>query len=292
MLLSVSYVTFQELATRVSHRNTGKACGDPIADRMLARVAADENLHMMFYRNIVGAALDVAPDQAMRAIMKMLDELPDARRQHARLPPQRGADRQARHLRPAPAPRRRRDARAAQVARSSSATTSGPRARSCASGSRCSSPNSRAARRSSRNHATVRWPGRPRAAARNRPRGKRGESAPVVTTSNRRDTGALSAFGPSLRREPERDSTSSHGNSHQLVYPQGRSPPYRHASRHRSARRRSRHVPRERPPPDCSVLRLLWLHPAAVACRRWWGRRVGDPARWTSGALDIRRRVR
>ncbi|AQA20971.1 fatty acid desaturase family protein [Rhodococcus sp. MTM3W5.2] len=61
LLDSVSYVTFQELATRVSHRNTGKACGDPIADRMLARVAADENLHMMFYRNICGAALDVSP---------------------------------------------------------------------------------------------------------------------------------------------------------------------------------------------------------------------------------------
>nr|WP_206037865.1 acyl-ACP desaturase [Rhodococcus sp. HNM0569] len=72
MLDSVSYVTFQELATRVSHRNTGKACGDPIADRMLARVAADENLHMMFYRNIVEAALDVAPDQAAAAICKVL----------------------------------------------------------------------------------------------------------------------------------------------------------------------------------------------------------------------------
>ncbi|MGW0172934.1 acyl-ACP desaturase [Rhodococcus sp. NPDC003322] len=72
ILDAVTYVTFQELATRVSHRNTGKACGDPIADRMLARVAADENLHMMFYRNITGAALDVAPAQAMRAILKIL----------------------------------------------------------------------------------------------------------------------------------------------------------------------------------------------------------------------------
>ncbi|MGZ4517975.1 MAG: acyl-ACP desaturase, partial [Mycobacteriaceae bacterium] len=51
MLQTVAYVSFQELATRVSHRNTGKACGDPVADRMLARVAADENLHMIFYRN-------------------------------------------------------------------------------------------------------------------------------------------------------------------------------------------------------------------------------------------------
>ncbi|MFI5779087.1 acyl-ACP desaturase [Nocardia sp. NPDC051570] len=65
---SVAYVTFQELATRVSHRNTGKVCDDPIADRMLQRIAADENLHMIFYRNMCGAALDLAPDQALEAI--------------------------------------------------------------------------------------------------------------------------------------------------------------------------------------------------------------------------------
>ncbi|MEV0947884.1 acyl-ACP desaturase [Rhodococcus sp. NPDC049939] len=86
MLDSVSYVTFQELATRVSHRNTGKACGDPIADRMLARVAADENLHMMFYRNIVGAALDLSPDQTIAAIYKVLSnfQMPGAKMQNFR----------------------------------------------------------------------------------------------------------------------------------------------------------------------------------------------------------------
>ncbi|SNS39785.1 acyl-ACP desaturase [Rhodococcoides kyotonense] len=68
LLHSVSYVTFQELATRVSHRNTGKVCDDPIADRMLQRIAADENLHMIFYRNISAAALDIAPDQTLDAI--------------------------------------------------------------------------------------------------------------------------------------------------------------------------------------------------------------------------------
>ena len=38
---SVIYVTFQELATRVSHRNTGKACNETIADQLLQRVSAD-----------------------------------------------------------------------------------------------------------------------------------------------------------------------------------------------------------------------------------------------------------
>jgi acyl-[acyl-carrier-protein] desaturase len=68
MLHGLAYVAFQELATRVSHRNTGSLSGDPACERMLARVAADENLHMLFYRNTLAAALELAPDQTMRAI--------------------------------------------------------------------------------------------------------------------------------------------------------------------------------------------------------------------------------
>ena len=44
MLDALSYVTLQELATCVSHRNTGRTCAEPIADQLLKRVAADENL--------------------------------------------------------------------------------------------------------------------------------------------------------------------------------------------------------------------------------------------------------
>jgi acyl-[acyl-carrier-protein] desaturase len=72
MLDSVVYVTFQELATRVSHRNTGRACGEPVADQLLKRIAADENLHMIFYRGVAAAACDLAPDQAMRSITRIL----------------------------------------------------------------------------------------------------------------------------------------------------------------------------------------------------------------------------
>jgi acyl-[acyl-carrier-protein] desaturase len=68
MLRSLAYVSFQELATRVSHRNTGKITGDAVGDQLLARVAADENLHMVFYRNLLGAALEIDPSQTMRAI--------------------------------------------------------------------------------------------------------------------------------------------------------------------------------------------------------------------------------
>ena len=70
---SVVYVTFQELATRVSHRNTGKACAEPIADELLKRISTDENLHMIFYRNMVSAGLEIAPNQAVQAVHKVLD---------------------------------------------------------------------------------------------------------------------------------------------------------------------------------------------------------------------------
>ncbi|WP_068067299.1 acyl-ACP desaturase [Nocardia xishanensis] len=67
-LRSVAYVTLQELATRISHRNTGAACTEPVAERMLQRIAADENLHMIFYRNLSAAALDLTPNAMLRAI--------------------------------------------------------------------------------------------------------------------------------------------------------------------------------------------------------------------------------
>ncbi len=63
-----AYVSFQELATRISHRNTGRHTQDPIAEKLLTRVAMDENLHMIFYRNLVTAALELAPNETMRAI--------------------------------------------------------------------------------------------------------------------------------------------------------------------------------------------------------------------------------
>ncbi len=68
MLHTVAYVSFQELATRISHRNTGRISNDEICEGMLARVALDENLHMLFYRNLLGAALAMEPNAAMRAI--------------------------------------------------------------------------------------------------------------------------------------------------------------------------------------------------------------------------------
>ena len=72
LMSSLAYVSFQELATRVSHRNTGKFTNDPMCENLLTRIAADENLHMIFYRNLMDAALKIDPDQAMIAILDVL----------------------------------------------------------------------------------------------------------------------------------------------------------------------------------------------------------------------------
>ncbi|GGI06795.1 acyl-ACP desaturase [Egicoccus halophilus] len=67
-LRGMAYVSFQELATRISHRNTGRYSDDPVADRIMARISKDENLHMVFYRNLLAASMHVDPSAAVEAI--------------------------------------------------------------------------------------------------------------------------------------------------------------------------------------------------------------------------------
>jgi acyl-[acyl-carrier-protein] desaturase len=73
VLTTMAYVSFQELATRISHRNTGKHTEDPGLDRLLQRIAADENLHMLFYRNVMGAAFEIDPDASMQAVLDTVE---------------------------------------------------------------------------------------------------------------------------------------------------------------------------------------------------------------------------
>jgi acyl-[acyl-carrier-protein] desaturase len=68
VLRGLAYVAFQELATRISHRNTGRYSADPVADRIMARIAADENLHMVFYRDMLSEAMQIDPSAAVHAI--------------------------------------------------------------------------------------------------------------------------------------------------------------------------------------------------------------------------------
>jgi acyl-[acyl-carrier-protein] desaturase len=68
VLRGLAYVAFQELATRISHRNTGRYSSDPVADRIMVRIAQDENLHMVFYRDMVSAAIEIDASSALHAI--------------------------------------------------------------------------------------------------------------------------------------------------------------------------------------------------------------------------------
>jgi acyl-[acyl-carrier-protein] desaturase len=66
------YVALQELATRIAHRNTGKLLDDQIGLDLMARVAADENLHYLFYRDLVTAALEHSPSEVIEAIERQV----------------------------------------------------------------------------------------------------------------------------------------------------------------------------------------------------------------------------
>jgi acyl-[acyl-carrier-protein] desaturase len=66
------YVALQELATRISHRNTGTLLEDEAGYKVMARVAADENLHYLFYRDLVSAALEIDPSATMIAIERQV----------------------------------------------------------------------------------------------------------------------------------------------------------------------------------------------------------------------------
>jgi acyl-[acyl-carrier protein] desaturase len=78
VLEALVYVALQELATRVAHGNTGRALADPAGQAIMRRVAADETLHHLFYRDIVSAALERHPDATVLAI--------DAQARHFTMP--------------------------------------------------------------------------------------------------------------------------------------------------------------------------------------------------------------
>ena len=115
-LRGLAYVAFQELATRIAHRNTGRYSDDPVADKIMIRIAADENLHMVFYRDILAAALVLEPSATVCAIVDevLAFQMPGAG--DPRLRAQGGPDRQGRHLRHPRPPRRGPDADPAPLA--------------------------------------------------------------------------------------------------------------------------------------------------------------------------------
>jgi acyl-[acyl-carrier protein] desaturase len=71
-LNALVYVSLQEMATRIAHRNTGRLLGDEAGFRVMARVAADENLHHLFYRDLTSAAIRLWPSEMVLAIEEVV----------------------------------------------------------------------------------------------------------------------------------------------------------------------------------------------------------------------------
>ncbi len=66
------YVTLQELATRISHRNTGAKLDDKAGYDIMRRVAIDENHHFLFYRDAASAAMEIDPSAAVEAMARQV----------------------------------------------------------------------------------------------------------------------------------------------------------------------------------------------------------------------------
>jgi acyl-[acyl-carrier-protein] desaturase len=69
---TLAYVSLQELATRISHRNTGKLLNDEAGYDVLARVATDENFHFLFYRDAFSQLLEIDPSTGVIALEKQV----------------------------------------------------------------------------------------------------------------------------------------------------------------------------------------------------------------------------
>jgi len=68
-----AYTATQELATRVSHRNAGKITDDPAAYELMRNIASDENHHFIFYKGLMQAMLDQAPDLVLGGIHRVFE---------------------------------------------------------------------------------------------------------------------------------------------------------------------------------------------------------------------------
>ncbi|NNN08182.1 MAG: acyl-ACP desaturase [Acidimicrobiaceae bacterium] len=72
----ISYVSFQERATQIAHRNTGAHLpkDDKMGRNVLALVAGDETKHYLFYRDLALAAFVIDPSTMMIAAAKQVTD--------------------------------------------------------------------------------------------------------------------------------------------------------------------------------------------------------------------------
>ena len=66
------YVALQELATRISHWNTGKMMEDKAGYAVMKRVGADENMHYLFYKDVAAAAVSLDPSTMVLAMERQV----------------------------------------------------------------------------------------------------------------------------------------------------------------------------------------------------------------------------
>lgn len=70
---TIAYASFQERATQISHRNTGKRITDKQGGlSLLGVIAGDEARHYNFYRDWTAAAMKRCPSVVMKAIARQL----------------------------------------------------------------------------------------------------------------------------------------------------------------------------------------------------------------------------
>lgn len=69
------YTSFQERATRISHKNTGARAGvygDPVLERICTAISGDESRHEAFYKSMMGLIFEHDTHGAMLAFEKLL----------------------------------------------------------------------------------------------------------------------------------------------------------------------------------------------------------------------------
>lgn len=69
------YTSFQERATRISHRNTGRRAaeaGDPVLESICTAIAGDESRHEAFYKNMMALVFDSDPHGALLAFERLM----------------------------------------------------------------------------------------------------------------------------------------------------------------------------------------------------------------------------
>jgi acyl-[acyl-carrier-protein] desaturase len=68
------YVSLQELATRISHRKTGEGLErhDRVGYDIMRKVAADENHHFLFYRDMARSMIEVNPSLGVEAMERQI----------------------------------------------------------------------------------------------------------------------------------------------------------------------------------------------------------------------------